>query len=99
MNAALPSPALAGLVQLEQQARAAESLAMLGFVMVNDSHLLLPYRQALLWDAQAGRLLSLSGLASVEPDAPFTHWIGQQCRQWQRLTEIITLDKITIQLP
>lgn len=83
MNAALPAPALAGLVQLEQQARAAESLAALGFVMVNDSHLLLPYRQALLWDAQAGRLLSLSGLASVEPDAPFTHWIAQQCRQWQ----------------
>lgn len=83
MNAALPSPALAGLVQLEQQARAAESLAMLGFVMVNDSHLLLPYRQALLWDAQAGRLLSLSGLACVEHDAPFVHWISQQCRQWQ----------------
>ena len=67
----------------ENITRAAESLAMLGFVMVNDSHLLLPYRQALLWDAQAGRLLSLSGLASVEHDAPFVHWISQQCRQWQ----------------
>lgn len=85
MNAALPTAALAGLVQLEQQARAAENLAMLGFVMVNDSHLLLPYRQALLWDAQAQRLACLSGLVSVEQDAPFNHWISQHCQRWQAL--------------
>jgi len=84
MSAALPSPALAGLVQLERQARAADSTAALGFVMVNDTRRLLPYRQAMLWDARDGALACLSGLAAVEADAPFNHWLAGQCRGWQQ---------------
>ena len=84
MSAALPTPALAGLVQLERQVRAAEDMAALGFVMVNDSRRLLPYRQAMLWDAREQRLLSLSGLATVEADAPFNHWLASHCRVWQQ---------------
>ncbi|MHA6194554.1 efflux RND transporter periplasmic adaptor subunit [Pseudomonas wadenswilerensis] len=84
MSAALPSPALAGLVQLERQARAADSMAALGFVMVNDTRRLLPYRQAMLWDARENALASLSGLAVVEADAPFNHWLAGHCRRWQQ---------------
>lgn len=83
MSAALPSPALAGLVQLERQVRAADTAVTLGFIMVNDTRRLLPYRQAMLWDAREGSLVSLSGLATVEQDAPFNHWLGGHCRQWQ----------------
>ena len=84
MSAALPPPALASLVQFEQQVRAADSMAALGFVMVNDTRRLLPYRQAMLWDAREQRLLSLSGLATVEADAPFNHWLCGRCRDWQQ---------------
>jgi len=83
MSAALPAPALAGLVQLERQARAVDSTAALGFVMVNDTRRLLPYRQAMLWDARDAALACLSGLAAVEPDAPFNHWLAGHCRRWQ----------------
>lgn len=83
MSAALPTPALAGLVQLERQARAADTPAALGFVMVNDTRRLLPYRQAMLWDSREDRLACLSGLAVVEADAPFNHWLAGQCRAWQ----------------
>ncbi len=84
MSAALPAPALASLVQLERQVRAAANMAALGFVMVNDTRRLLPYRQAMLWDAREQRLLSLSGLATVEADAPFNHWFAGHCRAWQQ---------------
>lgn len=84
MSAALPSPALDSLVQFERQVRAADSMAALGFVMVNDSRRLLPYRQAMLWDAREQRLLSVSGLPAVEADAPLNHWLAGHCRRWQQ---------------
>ncbi|WEK29050.1 MAG: HlyD family efflux transporter periplasmic adaptor subunit [Candidatus Pseudomonas phytovorans] len=84
MNTVLNDSALAGLVQLERQARAADSIAALGFVMVNETRHLLNYRQAMLWDTRAQRLASLSGLATVEQDAPFNHWLGGLCQAWQQ---------------
>ncbi|MFK0093487.1 efflux RND transporter periplasmic adaptor subunit [Pseudomonas sp. NPDC090592] len=84
MNAALNDSTLAGLVQLERQARAADSVTALGFVMVNETRHLLAYRQAMLWDAHAQRLACLSGLATVEADAPFNHWLTGLCQGWQR---------------
>lgn len=84
MNAAVNDSALAGLVQLERQARAADSAAALGFVMVNETRHLLPYRQAMLWDGRAQRLACLSGLATVEQDAPFNHWLAGLCQGWQQ---------------
>ncbi|NIE73216.1 HlyD family efflux transporter periplasmic adaptor subunit [Pantoea sp. Ap-967] len=84
MTAALNDPTLAALLQLERQARAADSAAALGFVMVNETRHLLPYRQAMLWDARSQRLACLSGLATVEPDAPFNHWLASRCQAWQQ---------------
>ncbi|QHF44349.1 multidrug transporter [Pseudomonas sp. S35] len=78
-----PNNVLADLLQLEQRLRAASSLEALGFLLVNDTRLLLDYRQALLWHCHDQRWQTLSGLAVVERDAPFTTWLGQLCRQWQ----------------
>ncbi len=69
---------LALLVQLEQGLRACRSEDELYFLLVNDTHALLPYRQAVLWrgTAQGGRILALSGLAVVEDNAPFNVWLA-----------------------
>jgi hypothetical protein len=64
--------ALATLLELEKRARAAEDAQALGFLMVNDTHLAVPYRQAAWFCAATNRLRSLSGLATPDRDAPFT---------------------------
>lgn len=71
---------LAALVGLERRARACTDADQLAFLMVNDSHALVPYRQAVLWQGgpvtPAGRILALSGLAVPERDAPFNVWMA-----------------------
>ncbi len=44
---------LGTLVQLLKRARRAATAEELGFVMVNETHALLPYRQAALWQRHA----------------------------------------------
>ncbi|MET0877762.1 MAG: HlyD family efflux transporter periplasmic adaptor subunit [Tardiphaga sp.] len=71
---------LGTLVQLLKRARHAASVEELGFVMVNETHALLPYRQAALWqrDARgAGRIVAVSGAATVERNAPFMLWLNR----------------------
>ncbi len=65
---------------LADKARAATTPEQLGFVLCNDTHQLLPYRQAALISLeQTGRvrLLAHSGLASVEPDSPYALWLAE----------------------
>lgn len=73
--------ALATLLHLGKRAREANSLAELGFVAVNESHALLPYRQAALWlngdRPGTGQVQALSGVASIEGNAPYVMWLGQ----------------------
>jgi hypothetical protein len=70
---------LSTLVQLLKRARRAASAEELGFVMVNETHALLPYRQAALWQRHApgaGKVLAVSGAALVERNAPFMLWLN-----------------------
>lgn len=60
--------------ELESRARAAETLAELGFSMANDSYAALPFRQALVFAAD-GRLLTVSGLAKAGEDSPYLLWL------------------------
>lgn len=73
--------ALSALLELEKRARAAASPDALGFLMVNDTHMVVGYRQAAFWRADkgggSGRLQALSGLATPDPDAPFTRRITE----------------------
>ncbi len=64
--------ALATLLELERRARDAEDAQALGFLMVNDTYLAVPYRQAAWYCCHRDRLRSLSGLATPDRDAPFT---------------------------
>lgn len=71
---------MAGLLQLQSEARNAESLEAVGFVLVNQTRRLLPYRLAALWLADrhggGGRVAAVSGIASPERDAPFMRWLA-----------------------
>ncbi|QAU46358.1 efflux RND transporter periplasmic adaptor subunit [Bradyrhizobium guangzhouense] len=71
---------LSTLVQLVKRARHAATVQELGFVMVNETHGLVPYRQAVLWQRDGngrGKIAALSGIPSVERNAPFTLWLNR----------------------
>ena len=69
---------LSTLVQLVKRARHAGSMQELGFIVVNETHSLVPYRQAALWRRDRhgkGRVAALSGVPVVERNAPFVLWL------------------------
>jgi len=70
--------ALAALLELSHRARHAASARELGFLLVNGSLELAPYRQAALWLPDAG-IYTLSGLVQVEANAPYALWVEQVC--------------------
>lgn len=67
------------LLELGQRARAAASGNELAFLAVNDSRDLVPYRQGALWLA-AGGLHTLSGVVTLEANAPYAQWLDTLCR-------------------
>ncbi|RKZ39747.1 MAG: hypothetical protein DRQ49_10595 [Gammaproteobacteria bacterium] len=78
-----PNPqliALSTLLQLEKEARLADSHTTLGFIAVNETHRLFPYAQAVLCTiTPSGRIkiISVSGVATVDAHAPFIRWLRQ----------------------
>jgi hypothetical protein len=72
--------ALSTLVQLIKRARHAGTPQELGFIMVNETHALIPYRQAALWRRDRpghGRVVAISGTTVVENNAPLTLWLSR----------------------
>ncbi|HSK41902.1 MAG TPA: HlyD family efflux transporter periplasmic adaptor subunit [Arenibaculum sp.] len=70
--------AITGLVQLEKRVRHAATPEEFGFLVVNETHALLRYRQAALWrrgERGSGRVTALSGLAVPDRNAPFVVWL------------------------
>lgn len=67
------------LLGLIRKVRSAANLEILGFLLVNETHLLTPYRQAVLWCATPGqgRIIALSGAAVIESDAPYVMWLNR----------------------
>jgi hypothetical protein len=89
MNAPLriEASALAMLWQLSARAREAMSEETLGFVIVNETLSLMPYRQAAWWRAPApipGAVAAVSGLPQSDPGAPYVQWLGEVCRVLER---------------
>ncbi len=78
-----PTQLLVTLLDLSRRARLAKSARELGFLLVNDSHALGPYRQAALWLGDEG-VYTLSGLVQVEANAPYALWLKQLCLHLQR---------------
>jgi multidrug resistance efflux pump len=72
---------LAGLLQLLHRARDAISAEQLGFIIVNESQQLLSYRQAALWrEGNIRHVAALSGLAELDPTAPYMQWLSRLFR-------------------
>jgi multidrug efflux pump subunit AcrA (membrane-fusion protein) len=76
------SASLAALLDLSRRAREAGSEAEMGFLLVNDTLQLVPYRQAALWRADRG-LQALSGLVQPEANAPYAQWLKAVTRHLQ----------------
>jgi len=77
---AMPVQALRALNELGRSAREAAHLDVLAFLLVNDSHLLAPYRQSGLWLAQGG-VRTLSGVVQAEANAPYVQWLDRVARE------------------
>ena len=82
-----------GLLQQARRAREAPDLEGLGFVIVNETLNLLPYRQAALWSAAGlGAVTAVSGLPQVDPNAPYLQWLNRLCRALASSPGITPLD-------
>lgn len=75
---------LSELLRLQARVRELVSLDELAFFIVNETHRLTPYRQALLWDGGSGRLRAASGIAAPDRHAPFSQEMARLCTRWQR---------------
>jgi multidrug resistance efflux pump len=67
------------LLDLARRARDAESVDVLAFLAVNETHALIPYRQAALWFS-AGGIKTLSGVVQTEANAPYVQWLNRVCK-------------------
>lgn len=72
--------ALSVLLQVEQEARRAETQQNLSYVMVNDTRNVLPSRQAVFWahsDLGQPRVVRASSVSEVEANSPMTRWLDR----------------------
>lgn len=69
--------AFAQFIAVQRQARAADSLERLAFAMVNDGQALFGFRHAAL--LIAGKVRALTGVSTIEPNAPFVAFIERAC--------------------
>lgn len=70
------------LSDLSRRARQAESDRELGFVLVNESLALAPYRQAALWLVDRGTWC-LSGVVQVDANVPYVLWLNAVAQHLQ----------------
>lgn len=78
--------ALGTLLALARRGREAQSEAELRFIAVNETHGLVPYRQAALWRAGAG-VVALSGVVLPEANAPYVQWLESVFRALARAAQ------------
>ncbi|MEO5379113.1 MAG: HlyD family efflux transporter periplasmic adaptor subunit [Magnetococcus sp. DMHC-6] len=69
---------LSALLQLGKRAFAAENENSFGFLVVNETHLMTTYRQAVLWQgskAEEGKVIAVSGSPEPSNRAPYIAWL------------------------
>lgn len=62
------------LMELSRNARSIERIEELDYLIVNTTHRLVPYRQAVLW-RDSDMPVALSGLVSLDENAPMIRWL------------------------
>lgn len=84
MTASAVAPGLLTLLQLEREARHAQTLDGFRFTVTNRTRILLPCRQAVLmrWSEDfSPRVEAVSDVPSPDANAPFVRWVGEVARQ------------------
>ena len=68
---------IAFLLGLQKQARDAQSIDDLGFVIANKTHDLIAYRQAIFWtcDGPDIDLKTASGSVNIDQSGPYALWL------------------------
>ena len=82
--------ALSTLLQLEKDARHAESRTMLSFLIVNDTYRLCPYDQAVLCfitPSQNVKVVSVSGVSTIDTNAPMIRWLNKLIKHHLKTSE------------
>ncbi|NKB50614.1 MAG: HlyD family efflux transporter periplasmic adaptor subunit [Rhizobiaceae bacterium] len=72
------------LLNLEREARKAETEAELGYLMVNGSRVAVQYRQALLVMRSGGskhRVVAVSSLSAIDRNSTFIRWVERLAKQ------------------
>lgn len=69
------------LVQLSRRVREAATPEEIGFIAVNESKQLLPYRQSALW-IQGKGIVSVSGIPDPDRSSPYVQWLTACCKSW-----------------
>lgn len=96
--AQIPTPII--LINLAQQARKAESDKALQFLLVNQTHQLVPYLLGALWIEDEGVVLQ-SGVSFVERNSPYIMWLNSVCTKLieQQACEVLPemLDDVQIE--
>lgn len=70
------------VIEMARRARHANSDRELGFMWVNETMALLPYRQSVLWLHTQG-VWALSGVIQIEANVPYVQWVNAVCQVWR----------------
>ncbi|GJL86121.1 MAG: hypothetical protein DHS20C02_18960 [Micavibrio sp.] len=82
--------ALTTLLLLEENARHRMSKAELAFMMVNETHRLLPYRQCVFWRGdEKVKIESVSGLSTIDKDSPSLIWLRRIIKKLPRSEHVV----------
>ncbi len=85
--------AMANLLHLSRRARAATEALELSYVAMNETLVLVNYRQAVLVVGE--QVTALSGVVSPEANAPYVHWLGRLLREIRAPRPEPSLDEIS----
>ena len=89
------------LLQLQRRARQAEHQE-LPFILVNETRLLIPYRQATFWQIKEDgtwKVAAVSGLAAPDPGAPFVLWLesmAKALKSGEQFTKAARFNKVDL---
>ena len=75
------------LVQLTRRVREAATPEEIGFIAVNESKQLLPYRQAALWMPGVG-VRAVSGIPEADKSSPYVQWLTECGKRWHSVAVI-----------